>query len=157
MIKDVFIDDSKKYRYMLMRQWGENKDNFVNFIMLNPSTADDKIDDRTIQSCINLSKNWKFDGFYATNLFALRATDPEKLKITDDPIGKENDKFIEKYAKSCKLIVLAWGNHGVFQNRSKIVIEKLSKIIEPYCLKKTKLGEPSHPLYIKRNTKPIKF
>ena len=157
MLKDALMDGNKKYRYMLMRQWGENKGNFVNFIMLNPSTADDKTDDRTIESCIRLAKNWGFDGFYATNLFALRATDPKKLRTTTEPVGKENDRFIEKYAKLCKLVVVAWGNDGVLQNRGKIVIEKLNKIITPHCLKKNKTGQPSHPLYIKGDMKPIKF
>jgi len=157
MIKDAFIDYSKKYRYMLMRQWGNNKDNFVNFVMLNTSTADDKIDDKTIESCIRLAKNWDFDGFYATNLFALRVTDPKKLKTTTDPVGEENDKFIEKYAGLCKLVVVAWGNDGVLLNRDKIVMEKLKKIKIPYCLNKTKAGQPSHPLYKRGDLKPIKF
>lgn len=151
------IDGSKKYRYMLMRQWGENKANFVNFIMLNPSTADDKIDDRTIGSCVRLARSWGYDGFYATNLFALRATNWKKIKTTDEPVGEENDRFIEKYAKLCKLVVVAWGNHGVFQNREKTVLEKLNQITTPHCLKKTKIGQPNHPLYIKGDTKPIKF
>lgn len=157
MIKDALIDGTKKYRYMLMRQWGDNRNNFVNFVMLNPSTADAKKDDRTIESCIRLTRNWGFDGFYVTNLFALRATHPKVLKDSDDPVGIDNDKFINKYARSCKLVVLAWGNHGSLHNRNQIVLEKLNKIITPYCLNKTKLGHPSHPLYTKRNTKPIKY
>jgi hypothetical protein len=157
MIKDALIDGTKKYRYMLMRQWGDSRDNFVNFIMLNPSTADDKIDDPTIESCIRLAKNWGFDGFYVTNLFALRATDPKTLRASAEPIGKENDKFIEKYAQSCKLVVIAWGNQGTLKNRNKLVLEQLNKISTPHCLKKTKLNHPNHPLYIKGDTKPMKY
>lgn len=157
MIKKALIDQSKKYRYMLMRQWGNDENNFINFVMLNPSTADDKIDDPTIKSCISLAQNLGFDGFYATNLFALRATNPEELKTTDEPTGKENDDFIKKYASLCKLVIIAWGNHGVLQNRGIEVVKKLNKITKLHCLKKTKLNQPMHPLYIKRDTKPIEF
>lgn len=157
MLKDALFDDSNKYRYMLMRQWGENGENFVNFIMLNPSTADDKIDDRTIESCIRLAKNWGFDGLYATNLFALRATDRNKLKTTDEPVGNENDRYIEQYAKLCKRVVVAWGDWGKLENRGKTVLEKIRKITTPYCLCKTQSGQPGHPLYKKGDTRPIKF
>ena len=157
MKKDAFIDNSKKYRYMLMRQWNKDETNFVNFIMLNPSTADDKTDDPTIKSCIKLAQNWKFDGLYVTNLFALRSTDPKKLKTTKNPIGKENNKFIKKYASLCKLVVIAWGNKGTLFNRDKEVIKLLNKIPEIHCIKKTKTGHPIHPLYTNRKTIPIKF
>jgi len=69
-IKDTILDKTRKYRYVLSRQWGANDNNFVNFVLLNPSTADEGKDDQTIRRCINLTKSWKYDGFYVTNLFA---------------------------------------------------------------------------------------
>ena len=44
-----------KYRYSLVREWNKNKGKVL-FIMLNPSTADDKEDDKTIIRCINFTK-----------------------------------------------------------------------------------------------------
>jgi len=153
MIKKAFIDTTKKYRYMLMRQWGNNKNNFVNFVMLNPSTADGKIDDPTIKSCIRLAVGWGCDGFYVTNLFALRARDPEKLKVSKQPIGEENDKYIEKYAKISKKVVVAWGNNGTLDDRANKVLEKLQKITTPHCLGCTVQGQPRHPLFVRGSTK----
>lgn len=40
MLKTATLDKTRKYRYLLKRQWGENNNNFINFILLNPSTAD---------------------------------------------------------------------------------------------------------------------
>lgn len=153
MKTDAIFDTTHEYRYMLMRQWGSDKKNFVNFILLNPSTADEKMDDPTIKGCIKFAQNWGCDGLYVTNLFAFRATDPRDLKKTREPIGELNDKYLKEYAKKSKLVIFAWGNHGRYLGRSAIVAKMLSKICVPHCLKITKSGSPKHPLYIKRTSK----
>jgi hypothetical protein len=157
MIKDAILDTKREYRYMLERQWGDHNDNFVNFVLLNPSTANETKDDPTIKACIKFAQNLKFDGFYVTNLFAFRTKSPEILKQSESPVGSKNNEFIKKYACKSKLVVVAWGNHGKFLNRDKEVLEILSKIKTPHCLAITKSGSPKHPLYIKRNTKPFEF
>ena len=48
MIKDAYISDCKKYRYILSRGWANWQSSCL-FIMLNPSTADANIDDPTIK------------------------------------------------------------------------------------------------------------
>lgn len=147
----------EKYRYFLERKTVSNCKDFVNFILLNPSTADENIDDPTIRSCLRITKNLGYQGMWVTNLFAFRATHPADLKKELDSIGSENNAYIKKYAKRSKLIIAAWGNHGSFLNRDKAVIKMLSSIKPLYCLGITTLGNPKHPLYVKRNTKLLKF
>ncbi len=157
MIKNAVFDKNRIYRYMLSRQWGKSNDNFINFVLLNPSTADEKIDDPTIKACIKFAQNLKFGGLYVTNLFAYRTKSPKKLKESKNPIGEENNKYIKKYAHKSKSVVVAWGNHGNFLNRDREVLKILSEIKPPHCLEITKLGSPKHPLYIKRTAKPFPF
>lgn len=157
MIKNAVLDKDRIYRYMLERQWGDSNDNFINFVLLNPSTADEKIDDPTIKACIKFAQNLKFNGMYITNLFAYRTKSPRKLKESRNPIGNENDKYIKEYAHKSKLVVVAWGNHGNFLNRNSEVLKILSEIKPPHCLAITNQGSPKHPLYIKRDTKPFKI
>ena len=142
---------------MLMRQWCADKNNFVNFVLLNPSTADETTDDPTIKACIKFAQNSGFDGMYVTNLFAFRTKNPAALKQSKKPIGSRNDKFIEEYARKSRLVIIAWGNHGNFLNRDREVLKILSEISMPYCLGVTKSGNPRHPLYIRRDTKPFRF
>ncbi len=162
MKKSAIFDETKKYRYVLSRQWGNNK-NFVNFILLNPSTADENIDDPTIKACIKFASKWKYasklkyDGIWVTNLFAFRATKPSDLKQCSCPIGKQNNQYLKKYSTESKMVVIAWGNHGNFLNRDKEVIKILSKIKNLHYLDITKGGNPKHPLYINRKTKPKKY
>lgn len=154
MQKGAILDKSGKYRYQLVRQWRENSDNFVNFVLLNPSTADAVLDDPTIKACISFATNWGFDGLYVTNLFAFRATKPEDLKKAADPIGPLNNNYIQETASKSKMVVFAWGNHGSFMQRNEEVTESLSKTCTPYCIQLLKDGQPKHPLYIKRETRP---
>jgi len=76
MIKNAILDKNRKYRYMLKRQWGE-RNNFINFVLLNPSTANETVDDPTIKACVKFSQNLGYDGFYVTNLFAFRTKSPK--------------------------------------------------------------------------------
>ncbi len=146
---EATFSNCRNYRYSLTRIWEKNK-SIVLFIGLNPSTADDKIDDPTIRRCINYANDWGFGGLLMVNLFAYSTTTPSKLKLTKYPIGKENDKHIIELSKRAKLSVAAWGNFGSLQNRDKEVIKLIPNLM---CLKINKSGQPAHPLYQKKNIK----
>lgn len=56
MERKAYFDKNKIYRYLLTRKWG-NSGQKITWIMLNPSTTDDTIDDPTIRRCIVLQNN----------------------------------------------------------------------------------------------------
>lgn len=147
------LSPCKDYRYALWRIWDEDKP-YALFICLNPSTADENKDDPTLVRCIKFAQSWGYGGLCMGNLFAYRATQPKDLIKSSDPIGAENDYWLEKLSRDAGIVIVGWGNHGSFLNRSNEVLNRLSKT---YCLKKNKSGQPSHPLYINKNLKPILF
>ena len=151
--KNAIFSDCRKYRYALSRTWNGKKKTIL-FIGLNPSTADEKIDDPTIRRCINYAQNWGYGSLLMVNLFAYRATMPTELKNVKNPIGNDNDLHIIELSKKADLAVAAWGNEGSLLNRDKEV-----KIIIPIlmCLKINKSGQPAHPLYQKKDLKLIKY
>jgi hypothetical protein len=138
----------RRYRYTLERIWSPG--DWVNFLMLNPSTADDKQNDPTVTRCINFAKRWGFGGLIVTNIFAFRATDPKRLYGLANPVGVDNDLHILGAADVCKFTVCAWGAHGTLLRRDEKVLELL-KSKRPYCLGRTDKGHPRHPLYIPAN------
>jgi hypothetical protein len=91
------------------------------------------------------------------NLFAYRASKPEELKTVTDPVGSENDRYIQEVVKRADKIIVAWGNQEILKKRYKVVLNMLNGLsgIQLYCLGTTKKGHPYHPLYVKSNTKPV--
>ena len=77
------------------------------FIGLNPSTADETIDDPTIRRCISFSKDWGYGALCMTNLFAFRATDPAVMKAHPEPVGEANDGTLVEFALSAGVVVAA--------------------------------------------------
>lgn len=160
MISGATFSECKKYRYQLWRDWGNVVgDKGILFIMLNPSIADETINDPTIRRCIGFSKDWGFMKLYVGNIFSFRSTDPKKLKKVDDPVGPDNDYSLRSMAYDSSLIVCAWGNHGMLNGRGDIVRGMLSKAGMPpiYMLRVTKSNQPSHPLYLPGNLKPSEW
>lgn len=137
------------YRYSLTRQWGDGRCLLV--IGLNPSTADDQIDDPTIRRCIGFAKSWGFSKLVMANLFAYRSTDPTGLEAIRDPIGPRNDSYLKRLSGQSDLALVAWGVRGSFMDRNEAVLAWLP---EPHCLGRTKAGCPRHPLYVHGTAQP---
>ena len=121
---------------------------------MNPSIADETIDDPTITRCINYAKAWGYGTLLMTNLFAFRSTYPKDIYLVDDPIGNENDNYILECVAQSDLVVACWGNNGMYMNRENIIKELVPNL---YCLKRNKNGTPHHPLRLPRNIRPIPF
>ena len=88
------------------------------------------------------------------NIFAYRSTDPKQLKIIDNPIGIDNNYWLKKLHTEATLTIGAWGNHGKYLNRGQDIINLIDNL---FCLRMTKEGHPSHPLYLSSKLKPIIF
>src|SRR3954469_25064450 len=83
----------RRYRYALWRVWDGDR-GLCNFVMLNPSTADEAADDPTGARCTRRAQHWGYGGLVVTNLFAFRTTDPTGLRAAPDPVGPEGDATI---------------------------------------------------------------
>ena len=151
--KNATFSNCRKYRYSLSRIWDKKK-KLVLFIGLNPSTANEEVDDPTIRRCVNYVQNWGYGGLIMVNLFAYRVTLPSGLKKVKYPIGEDNDKYIMTLSKKADITVAAWGNNGNLYGRDKQVFDLISNLM---CLKLNKSGQPAHPLYLKKNIKLTKF
>lgn len=150
----------RKYRYQLWRIWDESLP-MVTFIGLNPSTADETIDDPTVAKCQRYARRWGYGGIFMANIFAFRATDPSVMKSEREPIGPGNDEAILDMIRKSRLVICAWGNHGQHRNRS-LEIKRLLNQSQPPCggnpgisfLQMNISGEPAHPLYLKGYLNP---
>ena len=150
---DAKFSKDRIYRYALWRVWDNSLPKLL-FIGLNPSTADEINDDPTMRRCIRFSKDLGYGGFIMGNIFAYRSTDPKKLRKIKNPIGSRNNFWLKKLHKEAGNSIAAWGTHGEYLNRGDDVVNLLGSLD---CLRITKEGFPSHPLYLPSNLKPIKY
>ena len=142
----------RRWRYLLWRRWDEKKP-AANFLMLNPSTADEVKLDPTCSRARDYAERWGYGALIVTNIFAFRNTNPNQMKAAKDPVGPGNDEAIVKAARESAIVVCAWGNHGAFQERSSRV-RALLKDQKLFSLRVNANGEPAHPLYLPGRLKP---
>lgn len=148
--KGAVFSDCGTYRYLLWRVWDHDVEP-VNFVMLNPSTADDVQDDPTIRRCEGFARAWGHGGIHVTNLYALRSTDPKALRSHEEPTGgTRNDSEILEAAATCSRVICAWGNHGGERAAgvTKLLTDRGHQL---WCLGTNKNGSPVHPLYQPRD------
>ena len=153
LIKKANFSRCRKYRYALRRHWDADRP-VVLFVALNPSIADELNDDPTLKRCLSYARTWGYGGLSLGNLFAAVATDPNRIKSMEDPVGSENDLWLRRLASDAHLIVAAWGNGGTHLDRARHVSNMLYPL---HCLKQNKSGQPVHPLYQLADLTPAQF
>lgn len=154
MKKGAHFDIHMKRRFVLWRCWDSSKP-MVNFIGLNPSTADENNDDPTIRRCISFAKAWGYGGIKMFNLFTYVTPYPSDLKHDRYPNEKKDDfSWIHMYNDERGPTIFCWGNFRIAQERAR---ELSIYFPNALCLGKNQNGSPKHPLYLKADTKPIKY
>lgn len=145
----AIFDPSERFRYRLWRYWSRPR-GVVLWVMLNPSTADERVTDPTIRRCMSFSEAWGFGGVEIANVYALRSTDPRELWRAEDPVGPGNDAEIAAAMRDAARIVVAWGAHARRERVETVLrIHKATRPdLELSCLGVTKSGAPRHPLYV---------
>jgi hypothetical protein len=145
--RDAVLSPCGVYRYRLWRKWAEGLT--VLWVLLNPSTADALVDDRTTMRCRQFSRSWGFGSMWLGNLYAYRATKPEWLPASMAQCeGPDNMQHLEAMRALSSMVVFGWGNYGP----AKVPLAWPGA----QCLGKTKLGSPRHPLYLE-TTAPLEL
>jgi hypothetical protein len=155
MATAVFDAKDRVYRYLLTRQWAVGTP--LVFLMLNPSTADAFVLDRTVSKCIKFARREGFPAIKVLNIFALRSRHPSVLYGHADPVGPLNDEFLLKQTAGLP-VLCGWGTHGAYQGRGRQVARMLegnNRVL--YCLSQTKDGHPGHPLFLRDDSPMTRY
>jgi len=147
----------RRWRYLLWRCWDARRP-AANFLMLNPSTADEFKLDPSCTRARNYAERWGYGALIVTNIFGWRSTDPGRLKLVKNPVGRGNDRAIVRAAREAAIVVCAWGNHGEHLGRGEKVAGMLrASGVRLHLLRKNQEGHPAHPLYLPGNLTPAVF
>lgn len=162
--KTATFDATRTYRYNLLRRWAPGP--MALWIMLNPSDAnEEKLDPtlfmvlgHTLELSTTLAPSLSFEPFGAfevANLYAFATSKPEIMRAQKDPIGPDNDAEIRAAIERAAIVMVAWGD-GAEPHRERVIAQMLADMgVQPYMLKATASGAPSHPLARGRSRIPI--
>lgn len=162
MRRDAKFSKDRKRRFNLIRDWRDEgvskKLLTVNFIMLNPSVADEFEDDRTVCKCVEFGRRWGFTRAVITNLIPIVSTDPSRLPPRRG-MDVENKAFLLRWIKRADLIVAAWGGQPTALARKIELMEHVRLLrslsaVQFYCIGTTKGGAPRHPSRAKYTKRP---
>ena len=149
-IRSAVLSPCGKYRNSLYRAWESGPSLY--WVMLNPSTADGKLDDPTVRKCIGFSRCNGFGSLVIENLVPYRATNPAGLigKYSLDLLGSRwnADRPFERIPRDARVVV-AWGQFPYKHNHiGERMLEVLKILPRPlHCVRQTR-GRPWHPLYV---------
>lgn len=147
------------YRYTLHRSLGPRYAGRPRLITIgmNPSRATAVVNDHTIAKESEFGRRLGFGGLRKLNLYGFIATDPADLRAAAEPVGPENDTFIEDALRRAAngMVLVAWGNikHPTKVERVEFVRRTAARFgVELMCLGKCKDGSPRHPLMLAYST-----
>lgn len=168
------LSEDRKHRYLLWRPTGASGGKVCTFVMLNPSTADERENDATVRRCVNYARGWGYSTLKIVNLWSYRATHPADLKRMVEQAGVEHvtrivhgqsgggvdSANINHVRLACAgqrtLVVCAWGTHGSFLGRDSYVTSVLqSEGVQLHALAFTKDGAPKHPVRLRKDLQPL--
>jgi len=158
MTKGATLSKCLTFRWTLTRDWGQSKR--ACWVMLNPSDADDELDDPTIRRVIHFSNEWRYRGVTVVNLYPYRSPDPEKCKewattrdrkltrVVEDAM-RRNAAIVAEHCRAASMVVAAWGNNpwdlGLLESVVGVMLAGRA-CPEIYCLGTTGRGAPKHPM-----------
>ncbi|MBP0491519.1 DUF1643 domain-containing protein [Pararoseomonas indoligenes] len=149
-----------RYRTVLERRWDGlpfGSPGVCAWIMMNPSTADETVDDPTVRRARDFTRRWGFGAMVVLNAFALRATKPAMLLEAEDPVGPGNDAAITDWAGRVERLIVAWGlpPKPLRWRAAQLAALLAGAGARPMALRVTADGQPGHPLYIAGTTEPL--
>lgn len=168
MANNEITSSNGVYRWILSHQWDSTLPT-VCWCMLNPSTKTGKKDDPTMRRIIIFSRSHGYGSFLVINLFSFRCKDPRSLCSASresadiDIVGEETNSYILHSMAQSAAVVVAWGAcvNITQRRRAKEVLELINSNrpnnVPLYCLAYCKMGQPRHPLYVKKETKMVHF
>ena len=147
-----------EYRYIL----GTRGKNPLICIGINPSTADPDNLDNTLISVERIALGNGFDSFIMFNVYAQRATSPNDMEKTCNPILHRENLEAFRYVLSISDRPAVWAAWGAISEKRKSLPDCVRDMLTVgeeygaswYCAGAiTKKGHPHHPLYLRKDEK----
>ena len=147
-----------EYRYIL----GTRGKNPLICIGINPSTAEPDNLDNTLKSVERIALGNGFDSFIMFNVYAQRATSPDDMEKTYNPLLHKENLEAFRYVLSISEKPAIWAAWGAIIEKRKYLPGCVRDMVATgqefgatwHCAGAiTKKGHPHHPLYLRKDEK----
>ena len=147
-----------EYRYIL----GTRGNNPLICIGINPSTAKPDDLDNTLKSVERIALGNGFDSFIMFNVYAQRATNPDTMEKTCNPILHEENLKAFRYVLDLSPSPAVWAAWGTIIEKRPYLPDCVWDRVKAgqdrgarwYCAGAiSKKGHPHHPLYLRKDEK----
>ena len=147
-----------EYRYIL----GTRGKNPLICIGINPSTAEPDNLDNTLKSVERIALGNGFDSFIMFNVYAQRATNPDAMEKTYNPLLHRENLEAFRYVLSISEKPAIWAAWGAIIEKRKYLPDCVRDMVAAgqefgatwHCAGAiTKKGHPHHPLYLRKDEK----
>ncbi|WP_444897373.1 DUF1643 domain-containing protein [Microbulbifer sp. SSSA005] len=154
------LSECRKYRYILSRKVDDFGGKVFAYFGVNPSTADETIDDQTVKKWISFTAKNSGSRFVVGNVFAYRATEVNELASAEDPVGPDNDEYISKIINQADVLVPCWGSRDKLPKHLREHLDRVMSLLlasgKPVlCFGFTASGDPKHPMMLSYETKLV--
>ena len=145
-----------EYRYIL----GTRGENPLICIGINPSTAEPDHLDNTLKSVQRIALAGGFDSFVMFNVYAQRATDPDAMERTCNPLLHRENMAAFDYVLSLSKSPAVWAAWGAIIEKRDYLLDCLRDMIAIGEKRNarwfsagpiSKKGHPHHPLYLRKD------
>ena len=145
-----------EYRYIL----GTRGENPLICIGINPSTAEPDHLDNTLKSVQRIALAGGFDSFVMFNVYAQRATDPDAMERTCNPLLHRENMAAFDYVLSLSKSPAVWAAWGAILAKRDYLLDCLRDMIAIGEKRNarwfsagpiSKKGHPHHPLYLRKD------
>ena len=145
-----------EYRYLL----GTRGKNPLICIGINPSTARPDDLDNTLKSVQRIALGNGFDSFLMFNVYAQRATSPDDMEKTYNPLLHKENLEAFRYILSISTAPAVWAAWGAIIEKRPYLTGCVRDMVRVgqefsaswYCAGAvTKKGHPHHPLYLRKD------
>ena len=147
-----------EYRYIL----GTRGENPLICIGINPSTAEPDNLDNTLKSVERIALGNGYDSFIMFNVYAQRATDPDAMERSCNPLLHRENLEAFRYVLSMSQKPAVWAAWGAIIEKRDYLFQCVRDMVAVgqaygarwYCAGAiTKKGHPHHPLYLRKDEK----
>lgn len=151
-LSGAVLSDDRLHRYWLWRIWDRSLPVLVT-CMFNPSEADERKDDPTIQNLCKFAKRWGYGGVLVVNLKTHRTPSPVELRAHERRGNAQGDAYEQAWsvaldiaAESNNPVLAAWGNYASEDDTAPFLEKVRAAGVDMICLGVTRGGSPKHPM-----------